>query len=55
MKIFAIQIHDGSDKSFLIFGPIDLEVDYDDVDHKEQDLLSKKVVKILNKHWNDDT
>ena len=48
---FAIQQHDTADKEFSIFGPIELIVDYDDVDHKEQDRLAKRVVKILNEHW----
>jgi hypothetical protein len=28
-------------------------VDYDDVDHGEQDLLAGKVVAVLNGHWYD--
>lgn len=51
MDLFTIEPHDYYDKEFLIEGPIQLFVDYDDVDHQEQNMLAKKVVEILNKHW----
>lgn len=53
VKKFWIEEHDGADKYFMIFGPIQLEVDYDDVDHKEQDRLAEKLVRILNNYWTD--
>lgn len=50
---FTIQPHTTVDKSFTIDGPdIYLVVDYDDVDHKTVDREAKKVVNILNAHWN---
>lgn len=30
-----------------------IQIDYDDVDHKEVDKDVRKLVKILNEHWND--
>ena len=51
-KPFVIEDHTGADKSFLIMGPIDLAVDYDDVDHKRVDAIAKKIVRILNANWN---
>lgn len=52
-KVFKIQKHDGSDKSFAIDGPMGfyLSVDYDDVDHDTVDQLAIKVVEILNAQW----
>ena len=51
--LFKIQPHTGADKSFFILGPITLEVDYDDVCHKFQDRMARKIVRTLNKHWVD--
>ena len=50
---FTIGRHDHADKAFVISGPLELSVDYDDVDHGEQDLLAGKVVAVLNGHWYD--
>lgn len=51
-KPFKIEPHTTIDKRFRIMGPeIDLLVDYDDVDHKEVDRAARKLVKILNEHW----
>lgn len=54
--VFKIERHDTADKHFGIMGgdSITLEVDYDDVDHKEVDRWVDKIVRILNKHWSDD-
>lgn len=57
-KPFLITPHDGSDKEFNIVctapaGGIYIIVDYDDVDHKATDRLARKIVRILNEHWND--
>lgn len=51
-KPFSIQPHTTVDKSFTIEGPeIRLVVDYDDVYHVLVDREAKKIVKILNAHW----
>ena len=50
-RIFVVGKHTTVDKEFVIEGPIELIVDYDDVNHKEVDQLSRKVVQILNEHW----
>ncbi len=51
-RLFRIEPHDGADKEFRIIGPdFDLIVDYDDVDHKFQDKMAKRVVRILNGEW----
>lgn len=53
-KLFKIEPHTHIDKSFQIQTPehnLNLAVDYDDVDHKEADRLARKVVAILNAHW----
>lgn len=53
VKKFWIEEHDGADKYFMIYGPIELKIDYDDADHKEQDRLAEKLVRILNNYWTD--
>jgi hypothetical protein len=50
-RIFKITKHSTIDKDFVISGPIELTVDYDDVNHKEQDRLARQLVSILNEHW----
>lgn len=53
-KLFVIETHDGADKSFQIYGAdIDLIIDYDDVNHDQVDKMSRKLVRILNEHWED--
>lgn len=56
MELFKIEKHTRTDKRFKITGPDDFKllVDYDDVDHKEVDKQTKKMVDILNKHWDGD-
>lgn len=54
-RYFTIPRHNnGYEKEFFIVGPIVLQVDYDDVDHAEQDRLARKVAKILNKYWDEE-
>lgn len=50
---FWIEPHDYADKSFRIHGPddLDMDVDYDDVNHEEVDALAIEVVAALNRHW----
>ena len=50
---FTIQPHSTIDKSFDIYGPQDLllMVDFDDVDHETVEKLTKRMVDILNEHW----
>lgn len=52
--LWKIPEHSETDKSFEISGPIGLKVDYDDVDHEEVDAVTEKVVRILNKHWDEE-
>lgn len=39
------------DKDILIEGPIELVVDYDDVDHEFVLAVAKKIVEVLNKYY----
>jgi hypothetical protein len=51
-KAFKIEPHTSMDKRFVIQGPeITLYVDNDDVDQATVARESKKLVAILNKHW----
>lgn len=51
-KPFTIEPHTTIDKQFAINGPdVTLLVDYDDVDHSSVDKAVKRLVKILNEHW----
>lgn len=53
-KPFKIEKHDRFDKQFEINGPdIRLFVDNDDVDQKTVAREARKLVAILNKHWED--
>lgn len=49
--MWKIQPHDYIDKSFLIEGPLDIEIDYDDVHHPIVDVLAEEVVRVLNEHF----
>lgn len=49
--VFRILPHTTADKEFRIVGPLCLIVDYDDVDHDEQDRLAEKLVEVLNNWW----
>lgn len=40
-----------SDKSIRVSGPVDFEVDYDDVDTDAVDLLIPHLIKVLNEGW----
>ncbi len=42
------------DKGLTVEGPFELNItiDYDDVNHGKVDKEAKKLIKILNKHWN---
>lgn len=51
-KLFKIEPHTTIDKRFnIVNDEITLIVDYDDVNHKEVDKAARKLVKILNEHW----
>jgi len=55
-RYFGILKHDSSDKEFGILTPDDewrVRVDYDDVNHPVVDKLTRRMVTILNDHWND--
>jgi hypothetical protein len=52
-KLWYVEEHSPADKSFMIYGETALEVDYDDVDHEEQDRIASKIAAILNDHWHD--
>lgn len=55
-KIWKIEKHSMVDKSFKIYGPGDFTmiIDFDDVNHKEVNKITRKIVKILNRFWNED-
>ncbi len=54
MKTFKIYSFTNWDKDICVTSEeLTLKVDYDDVDHKTVKKAMKKMVKILNKHWND--
>jgi hypothetical protein len=46
---------DSIDKIILIYGPddLDIEVYFDDVDHRSVKTNTLKMVKLLNEHWDD--
>jgi len=52
MKKFTIDVHSGADKSFLIRGPdefeIEIEIDFDDVYHSQVNKEANAIVKVLN-------
>ena len=52
MAKFKIKKHSEIDKSFIIDGPLQLEVDFDDVNHQDVDAMADVIVKILNDNWN---
>ena len=55
-KPFKIEPHTTIDKRFLIEETGNhLLVDYDDVNHAEVDQAARKLVKILNEHWDSNT
>lgn len=49
--MWKIEPHTSIDKSFIISGPLELKIDYDDVDHDYQDLIAQMVVDLLNYNW----
>lgn len=49
--LFKIQSHTHTAKFFDIEGPINLTINYDDVNHDEVDAKIDLVVSILNDHW----
>lgn len=53
MKYFAAFRFDPNDKVIVITGPddIQIEVDYDDVDHPVVRKIVKKAIRILNANW----
>lgn len=51
MTKWEIEPHGGMDKWFKIAGPLDLEIDYDDVNHPVVDILAEAVVACLNEHF----
>lgn len=55
VDVFKIEEPNRFDKEFHIIGPdgFYIFVDYDDVDPEFQMRNAKRVVEILNKHWNE--
>lgn len=55
MEKFKIEEHKSYDKFYHILGPdsgdMFIRIDNDDVDQNEMDLMSAKIVKILNDNW----
>lgn len=51
VKRWRIEPHSSVDKHFVIRGPLNLEIDFDDVNHGEVDQFAKYVEVILNKHF----
>lgn len=52
-KSFAIQPYGSYAKSFLIDGPLPLEIDNDDVPSAEVAALAQHLVELLNRYWED--
>lgn len=58
-EIFNIDPYDDCDKSIRIlensnsYGALCIDVDFDDVEHDKVEKKVKKMIDILNKHWND--
>lgn len=52
-QLFSASSFDTVNKTVEIRGPDDfrMEVDYDDVDHPEVRRTAKRIILLLNKHW----
>lgn len=48
---WSVQAPASGAKSFIIDGPLPLEIDYDDVSHADVLLLAEQVAKKLNQSW----
>lgn len=50
IKHWTLPDFDPVEKSLTINGPLPLEIDFDDVDHKEVQAYAEAVVVVLNSH-----
>jgi len=50
-ETFIVEPHSRADKQIVIYGPLTLFVDYDDVNHDEVDEQMRRLVQILNDNW----
>jgi hypothetical protein len=57
-KLFKVKGTDG-DKELTIVGPenfhLDIRIDFDDVYHARVEREARKLCRILNSHWDDET